>query len=529
MYNEDINEGYLSMDESSKNNETDIEPTAEQPTLETEPVEVETDAPTIETEAPQPSEEATDPAEPQVENNPETDSTPPVVAPAKPSRKKRLVIAIVVAAVLIVGGFAAWFLTRNTDTYSDSVVTKQSTQVKLLGVAPSLVEGSVEYMTNGKTWQPLTTTVSLKQGDSVKTGVDGRVVLAIDDGSAVRLNHNSQVKLTNMAAATIRVENVSGELYSRVVPSTTRTFSVLAASNSYVAQGTAYCVTNTVDKQGVEVYHSSVKVAKETVTEGNRYYVKSAQKDQENKVVAIDLAQMKQNDFLKWNTEQDKKVAEYASKLGVLAEFDKPATTTPTTTPTTPTVANGIVLSGSVADYTAKMTWSVTNVDTSKGFKVVYSTETTTPVYPGNDYSYIESSTARSASVDPSSGGTYHFRVCAYRGGSCDTYSNTVTLVIPTKPAVVEESIVPGALTLTVSGSTASWTVGGTAPKGFKVVASTTKTDPQYPADGYKAYTQETSVNLSTILSAGTWNVRVCKYTGSGCTDYSNTIVYTKS
>lgn len=518
------------MDDSLKKNDTDAELTASNSAPEAEPTPIEADDTSmVEADVPESDDEAVAVAPPQQQ----PDNTPPpednafAVPITKPSRKKWVPIAIIVA-VLIIAGLATWFLMRPTDKTSDTTVTTTKRSVKLLGVAPLLVEGITQYSSNGKTWQTLTTTVSLKQGDSVKTGTDGRAVLAIDDGSAVRLNHNSQIKLTSLDVASIKVENVSGELYSRVVPSTTRTFSVLATSNSYVAQGTAYCVTNNAEQQGVEVYHSSVKIADQTVTEGNSYYVKKAQKDQEKKIVAIDLALMKQNDFIQWNAEQDKKVTEYADKLGVLSEFDKPAATT-TTTQTTPTVASGIVLSGSVAEYTAKMTWSVTNVDTSKGFKVVYSTKTTTPVYPGNDYAYIESSTARSATVKPESGKTYYFRVCAYRGESCDTYSNTVTLVIPAKTVAAEEQIVPGALALTVSGSTASWTVGGTAPKGFKVVASTTKAAPEYPTDGYKVYTQETSVDLKTILGSGTWSVRVCKYTGSGCTDYSNTIVYTKS
>ncbi len=469
-------------------------------------------------------------AAPQIVNAPEQPITLETVASEtpKPGHKKWLLITAIVGGVLLIGGLVAWLVLRGADkTVNTNTSTKSS--IRLLGVAPLLVEGASEYSTNGKTWQTLTTTVSLKQGDSVKTGTDGRVVLAIDDGSAVRLNHNSQVRLTNLAPASIQVENISGQLYSRVVPSTTRTFSVLAEDQSYVAQGTAYCVTNSVESQGVEVFHSSVKVAKQVVPEGNSYYIKSTQKDKENKVVAIDVSVMKQDDFLKWNAEQDKKVAEYANKLGVLGEFDKPSTTTTQTQTTTTANNTGITLSGSVSEYTANMKWSVTNVDTSKGFKVVYSTKTTTPVYPGNDYQYIEDSTARSTAVKPNTGGTYYFRVCAYRGGSCDSYSNAVKIVIPTKPAEPEEQIVPGALVLSVSGSTASWTVGGTAPKGFKVVASTTKTAPEYPTDGYKAYTQATSVDLSTILTAGTWNVRVCKYTGSGCTDYSNTIVYVKS
>ncbi len=121
-----------------------------------------------------------------------------------------------------------------------------------------------------------------------------------------------------------------------------------------------------------------------------------------------------------------------------------------------------------------------------------------------------------------SDGKTYYFRICAYRGNTCDSYSNTVTLNAPVKP---EPEVVSGAVTLAINANTASWTFAGTAPNGFKLVLNTTGS-PTYPNDS-KQYISGTSTTMPSGLTTGTsYFVRVCKYTGSSCVDYSNEVTY---
>ncbi|MFC1780563.1 hypothetical protein ACFLY9_02620 [Patescibacteria group bacterium] len=66
------------------------------------------------------------------------------------------------------------------------------------------------------------------------------------------------------------------------------------------------------------------------------------------------------------------------------------------------------------------------------------------------------------------------------------------------------------------------WAINGySAPKGFKVVAAVGHM-PVYPGDKY-TYKSESGARSAYItgLSAGTYNVRVCIYTGSGCSAYT--------
>ncbi len=76
------------------------------------------------------------------------------------------------------------------------------------------------------------------------------------------------------------------------------------------------------------------------------------------------------------------------------------------------------------------------------GFKVVWSSSNTAPVYPGNDYVYLSDPGARSATLTGTPGQTIYIRVGKYIGGSCSVYSNMVTFtfsspVVPTATTAV--------------------------------------------------------------------------------------------
>lgn len=451
------------------------------------------------------------------------------------SRYKKWILGGTAAVVLIAVAGGAYAFTRpeQKPVASAPKTTVKAAQKKIaeLGVAPTLLEGTVEYSQNAKTWATLTDTVSLKAGNEVRTGANGRVVLTLDDGSAIRLGNSSSVKLTSLAVKSVTVENLSGEVYSRVMPSTTRTYTVSVDGTDMVAKGTAFRTMSTQQKKGVEVYQSTVGVNDTNVTEGKAYFTDNTDATKEDKVTDIDLNALKNDAFVKWNASLDKEITEAKDKLGVLVDIDKPVAATPApATPAAPAQANGIVLSGSLAGYTGKFTWAVTGVDTSKGFKLVRSTATQQPVYPGSEYQYISDANTRSASWDMDASKTYYIRICAYRGDSCDSYSNTITLTTPAKSGSASGGLVNGAINAKLTGTTVTWTFTGTAPNGFKVVANTTGS-PVYPSENY-LYLSSPSASSADItrltLKTGLNYIRVCKYTGSGCTDYSEQMTYNK-
>ncbi|HNX11342.1 MAG TPA: hypothetical protein PKI61_04340, partial [bacterium] len=186
--------------------------------------------------------------------------------------------------------------------------------------------------------------------------------------------------------------------------------------------------------------------------------------------------------------------------------------------------SNGsITLTGANHDGTIDLNWTLANMTSPNGFKVVVATHEN-PVYPGDDYHYLTSPDVRSDAWSDLDSGTYYFRVCEYLGGACGVYSNNykVTILQPV-------SNTDGSITLTgnvVDGKiNLNWTLANmTSPNGFKVVVAGHE-NPIYPGDTYHYLSSPTVRSDSwSDLPAGTHNFRVCEYLGGACGVYSNNL-----
>lgn len=433
-----------------------------------------------------------------------------------------------VVAVAVIGLTIFAVLSSHKSTPTEETTTSQIVANKEFGVAVGLVEGVVEYSEDAKNWKPLTAETDLTEGNRVRTANDSRAVLLIDDGSAVRMSGSSEVTLTSLNTDSIVVTNNLGEVYNRVTASETREYKVVVNENTYKAKGTAYRTFNREAKKGVEVFQSSVEFVsdKTEVPEGSYYYTKHEQTDKQGAVLALDIEALKDDSFLKWNSEEDKKVSEFASKLGILTEIDKPKVTpTPTSAPTPkPTASSGIVLSGTQSEYSVVFSWKVSGIDTSKGFKLVRSSKTTAPTYPDNTVTYIEAGKT-SYTLYVGDDTKYSYRLCAYKEKTCESYSNTVSVATLKK---VKEQPQAGPVSLSLSGNDLSWTIGGTAPYGYKIVIGTV-TGPTIESNIAKYYTDSTNygLNPAEFTSDSNYYIKVCKYYEGTCSDYSNEVIYT--
>ena len=66
-------------------------------------------------------------------------------------------------------------------------------------------------------WQELKTSDNVEQGNIVRVNGDGKAIISLDDGSAIRLGKDSRVKLTSLDPNSIEIANEAGEIYTRVV------------------------------------------------------------------------------------------------------------------------------------------------------------------------------------------------------------------------------------------------------------------------------------------------------------------------
>lgn len=171
----------------------------------------------------------------------------------------------------------------------------------------------------------------------------------------------------------------------------------------------------------------------------------------------------------------------------------------------------------------AQVSWSATG-DFPNGFKILYSKTTALPTL-SDSVVVVSDGAARVGSISGDPLATYHVRVCKYNGSSCSVYSNVIDFTFAADPATITlDSVVDGA---TPGEMDLAWTPTGTFLNGFKLLYSTSAATPTYEnASMASAGASDTAATI-TGSAATHYYVRVCKYTGSGCSVYSNIVEIT--
>jgi hypothetical protein len=159
-----------------------------------------------------------------------TAQTEPVTNEPKKSKFKfpkiklnrNTVLAASLALLLVIVGVFSLAMTRDNskELNSEEVVSEQE-EVKQLGASILIDEGSLEIVSKETgEWQDADTTTTIQQGTELRTvGASSRAVIGFDDGSALRLDANSEVVLEELTTERIVIKHVSGYTYSRVLPS----------------------------------------------------------------------------------------------------------------------------------------------------------------------------------------------------------------------------------------------------------------------------------------------------------------------
>lgn len=447
-------------------------------------------------------------------------------SPKKSRKKLAIGSSLAVVGVACIG---VWTLLHDKQPEIANTSSDTAQKVTLMGADIALIDGTAQVSNNGNDWQALAAGDTATQGMYYRTDDDSRLVVNLDDGSAIRLNSSSTVRLDSLDVTNVVVTNVEGEAYARLVKSD-RTFSVKAGDETYTALGTAYSTLNTNETKGVEVYESTVKLTKADVdvSEGKYYYTDAKDAKDEDKLGTISAKQLQNDEFIKWNYTQDKKNKEFKDDLGYLVKIDEKTddeTKDDDKQKEETESAGGISLSGSKYDTGVKLTWSVKGVSASKGFKVLKSNYAN-PVFgkDGTDATYLSDSSARSFAWTLKDGKTYHFRVCTYTGDGCNNYSNDVAVTAP-KVSGSDSSGPSGSVLLQQKyDNKVKWTLTGSAPDGYKLVWSKSP-NPTYPGDDARYYNEGSSIG-EINENSGTYYVRVCLYKSDyGCKIYSNQIV----
>ncbi|MEI7452550.1 MAG: hypothetical protein WCK37_05130 [Candidatus Falkowbacteria bacterium] len=105
------------------------------------------------------------------------------------------------------------------------------------------------------------------------------------------------------------------------------------------------------------------------------------------------------------------------------------ASTTEETSSSVALSDKAILATATVNGNSVNFSWSLQNMTSSMGFKVVKA-DHENPVYPGDDYHYLSDANVTSDTWSDLGAGTYYFRVCEYLGGKCGVYSQNLKVEI---------------------------------------------------------------------------------------------------
>jgi len=183
----------------------------------------------------------------------------------------------------------------------------------------------------------------------------------------------------------------------------------------------------------------------------------------------------------------------------------------------------------------AYMEWT-SDTNPTKGWKILYSTTNSLPVLGKDSYYVVSSNTARSAYVDGKSNTKYYYRICKYNGSTCE-YSQVYTFTFPTFASTPTKTATTDTATISITSinnlaagsATINWDATGTFSSGFKILSSTTNSTPTLGGAGVTAILVDGSLRAAVVngVPRGHYYYRICKYTGSACSVYSNVYEFT--
>lgn len=410
--------------------------------------------------------------------------------------------------------------------------TPTSFQPKLQG-AIALKEGSVGRRKDDGSWEELKKGASVKEGDVIRSGYKSRAVIELDDGSALRLDQNSELALTAVGSEVIMISQNNGRVYHRVHPGKI-VYNVKSLNTVATALGTSFTVNTDTKQQKTEVAVFENKVALTTTAESSaKTEIKQGEVavvGNDQKVALAEIPQQKiKEDFIKWNQSLDKEPTLTLKLTTVPTKTE--STPQPTKTTSLPT-NNSFNLTVQAKEGAVQLSWS--GIDSPGGFKIVKSTNAN-PTYPENDWKYVGASDRSFTWSGLSANTAYHFRVGVYNEGKITSYSNDLTVT----PLAVTSLGTSNAgsdirLNLTVTSNNPgtanlSWTVDGRQSKnGFKYVYSK-EPNPTYPNNTwyYEPSSEIRSYEWKGLPSGEILHFRAGAYEEGKVTSYSNDVTVT--
>lgn len=241
--------------------------------------------------------------------------------------------SILVLVLVFVGLLAVGLSTGSsqTDEFASEEVVEEQDDTPKMGLAVTLQQGTLQVKDEEGNWADAPNQFQADEGDALRTvGAASRTVLTFDDGSALRLDANSEVEILSLSVERIVIRHLNGYTYSRVIPASDMTYIVETKDAQYEAEGTAFKTASSGDEQAVEVYQSTVHetILNKKPTEGEKLTVKNrVDPSKDGQIEKLDIEAVKQDQFMLWNKNLDEQDDNFKDSLGFLGDFEGPEIT----------------------------------------------------------------------------------------------------------------------------------------------------------------------------------------------------------
>ncbi|MCA9328542.1 FecR domain-containing protein [Candidatus Saccharibacteria bacterium] len=427
------------------------------------------------------------------------------------------------AILLLVGVWSIAFHQHNT-TPTESARQEDIVEIEnapAMDATVSYREGVIEQRNELGEWSDAEKELSLKQGMGLRTiGAASRAVINLEDGSVIRLDASTEIVVSTLTESRVVIEQKSGNVYNRVVPSEARTYIVKTDNAQFQAVGTAFRTIANGDEEAVEVYQNTVRETRNNISanEGDKLTAKNKNNpEKDGKVERIDIEVLKKDTFITWCRELDQKDDAFKNALGYLSDFDGP-----TIDITEPAAGSSIEVPNEKSEGTI-----IIKGKTEKGSKLTIQSKSLAGSSPV-DVVVKDDGSFESSELKAPVGNSVFELIATYRIGNKTT--KNISYFFKAESIVQKQGI---ALSKSQTGDMLKfeWAlIGMSTPDGVKLVGGVDE-NPEYPAAfiEYVPSGKSKSIDKSSYTVGETYYFRVCRYNpdSDSCDVYSNQVAIT--
>ncbi|MBU2229193.1 hypothetical protein KJ810_02175, partial [Patescibacteria group bacterium] len=112
-------------------------------------------------------------------------------------------LILIIVLSIIVGAGVYWYSQYNTEEiFVDASLSNE--KQKTLSATLAYQQGDVQVQIDKEEWTVVETDTVLHEGDAIKTSVDSKAIVELENGDAIRLGYSTEISLTNLQKTSVK-------------------------------------------------------------------------------------------------------------------------------------------------------------------------------------------------------------------------------------------------------------------------------------------------------------------------------------